>query len=94
MNSDINLILEDLSPDKEYVVHNYIISLLNKNIIIQNQLESYENMRKEAIEYANNSIDLLTPPCVSNINKEEYEPYIIIHENYLDILNKVGEDND
>ena len=57
---------------------------------LKKQLEEYENMRKEAIEYAKNSIDLLKPPCVSTINEEEYAPYIIIHDNYLNILNKVG----
>ena len=59
-------------------------------LIIKNYIKTYENMRKEAIEYAKNSIDLLKPPCVSTINEEEYAPYIIIHDNYLNILNKVG----
>ena len=58
------------------------------------QLEAYENMRKEAIEYAKNSIDLLKPPCVSTINEEEYARYIIIHDNYLNILNKIGDSDE
>ena len=81
------------NPNKACVQFNYdkvTKYLEEQNIKQQKQLEAYENMRKEAIEYAKNSIDLLKPPSVSTINEEEYAPYIIIHDNYLNILNKVG----
>lgn len=76
-------------------LHDFVLEQgMKKEENLKKQLEAYENMRKEAIEYAKNSIDLLKPPCVSIINEEEYAPYIIIHDNYLNILNKVGEDNE
>ena len=79
-----------LIKNKDKLLDNDLVTLVTYIEVLQDKIEAYENMRKEAIEYAKNSIDLLKPPCVSTINEEEYAPYIIIHDNYLNILNKVG----
>lgn len=91
INRRIDIMLNELDKLNEWVLHNENEAYLR---VCLNRLKAYENMRKEAIEYAKNSIDLLKFPSVSTINEEEYAPYIIIHDNYLNILNKVGEDND
>ena len=70
-------------PDKEVAEHRLILKILKEN-------EAYENMRKEAREYIHDKLDRFD--CDGNLSISMQISYC--EEDLLNILNKVGEDNE
>lgn len=71
----------------------YVMRYASQQMLIdklKKQLEAYENMRKEAIEYIHDKLDRFD--CDGNLSISMQISYC--EEDLLNILNKVGEDNE
>ena len=63
---------------------------LKENIKLKKQLEAYENMRKEAIEYIENHIKYENDDTFNGMQFFSYHLYDFDKKDLLNILNKVG----
>lgn len=68
----------------------YISVLMKQNDKLRKQLEAYENMRKEAIEYIQHAKFIREQVIL----KRSYALQDFQVKELLNILNKVGEDNE
>lgn len=96
MNEEIKEILDNfkkyearykLYNETQFIItHREIIILLDYITNLQKQLEAYENMRKEMLEIIN----------YYGITEEENDDWFAryIFKEFLNILNKVGKEND
>ena len=57
---------------------------------IKQQLEAYENMRKEAKKYIEEHIVYETDDCINGMQFCSYHLYDFSKEDLLNILNKIG----
>ena len=74
---------------KEELGNKFDVFMYGANMNLLEQLEAYENMRKEAIEYIHDKLDRFD--CNGNLSISMQITYC--EEDLLNILNKV-EDND
>jgi hypothetical protein len=82
-----NRIINKIAKDYGYDVASTLELMFFKK---EKQLEAYENMRKEAIEYIHDKLDRFD--CDGNLSISMQITYC--EEDLLNILNKVGEDNE
>lgn len=71
-----------------------IVELELENENQRKQLEAYENMRKEANNYIEKHIKYETDDCFNSMQFCSYHLYDFSKDDLLNILNKVGEDNE